>query len=698
MGVDMTTGILPTKVYVDESTHRLLVSAIVTGGSPSGTEYTEGNTDASFNGFVIMGEKPGDTAFPLQINASGELIVAATATIAKDTLPVSAITEAVSVAIVDGSGNQITSFGGGTQYTEDAVSAGDPVGNATILVRKDTPGAIVTTDGDNVAQRGTNYGAAYTQIVTSGGAFVDTFGGGTQYTEGDVDATITGTASLMEVAGNTLQPIQGTVADGLLVNLGTNNDVTVTGSVSITGTPAVTLVSTTITGSVAVTNAGITTIAGAVSGTEMQVDVLTMPTVAVTGTFYQATQPISGTVAFSNTTIAVTNVGTFATQIDGAALTALQLIDDPVVVMGTATYTEASSKGMTISAVRRDADTTLVDTTNEFAPLIVDARGFLKVEAFSGETLPVSIASGGNVQYTEGDTDATITGNAFMYEGAADDLVMVGEATPLPVDISYGTMPSVTPSSNSAWGLYNEDASHSSGDLGHFMLGIRNDGGVTSFSDTDLDYTPLATDQKGRLLVTTSNNEVAVNIVSSDYSLGLYQEDSAHTSLDVGQQILAVRHDADNSLVDTDGDYAPLQVDAVGRLKVEVFSGETLPVNDQPATTGGLSKFHLVGAATDNATNVKASAGQVYSITAFNLNASPRYLKFHNTAGTPTAGTGVTDTFLIPGNTAGAGLVLNIDKGITFSTGIGISIVTGIADASTTAISASEVVVNVYYK
>lgn len=177
MGVDMTTGILPTKVYVDESTHRLLVSAIVTGGSPSGTEYTEGNTDATFNGFVIMGEKPGDTAFPLQINASGELIVAATATIAKDTLPVSAITEAVSVAIVDGSGNQITSFGGGTQYTEDAVSAGDPVGNATILVRKDTPGAIVTTDGDNVAQRGTNYGAAYTQIVTSGGAFVDTFGG-----------------------------------------------------------------------------------------------------------------------------------------------------------------------------------------------------------------------------------------------------------------------------------------------------------------------------------------------------------------------------------------------------------------------------------------------------------------------------------------------------------------------------------------
>lgn len=121
-------------------------------------------------------------------------------------------------------------------------------------------------------------------------------------------------------------------------------------------------------------------------------------------------------------------------------------------------------------------------------------------------------------------------------------------------------------------------------------------------------------------------------------------------------------------------------------------------ITDTPATTGGLSTFHLVGAATDNATNVKASAGQVYSITAFNLSASPRYLKFHNTAGTPTAGSGVVRTVLIPGNTAGAGAVINIDKGLAFSTGIGISIVAGIADSNTTAIGASEVVVDIGYK
>jgi hypothetical protein len=67
----------------------------------------------------------------------------------------------------------------------------------------------------------------------------------------------------------------------------------------------------TVDGTVAVTNAGITTIAGAVAGTEMQVDVLTMPTVTVNAH-------------------AVTNAGTFAVQVDGAALTALQLIDNMI--------------------------------------------------------------------------------------------------------------------------------------------------------------------------------------------------------------------------------------------------------------------------------------------------------------------------------------------------------------------------------
>ena len=651
-GVDMTTGRLPTNVYVDETTHRLLVSAIITSGSPGGTEYTEGNTDSSLTGFVMMGEKPGDTVFPIQFNSSGELLVAATASLAKDNLPLTGLTEAVAVGIVDSSGEQI-----------------------------------------------------------------DTFGANTEYTEGDVDATINGVAALMEGAGNTLLPIQGTVADGLLVNLGSNNDVTVAGvataanqttiighvdgietllgttnstlstidgrvdgiegllttidadtgnmvtalqlidnAVATIGTTDVFRVAifdasnnqitsfgggveysdgdanadptgkvvmgtdgsnifalhtdtsgdlqidvlssalptgaatsakqdtiighvdgiegllTTIDGDTGNISTKIDTIAGAVSGSEMQVDVVgalpagtnlvgkvglndgstdavflpdntdatgasatankvgvasrnfawgssaaawhrqrtvenstdsTGTGITAAGMLAQYDDTSPGTITenrFGNVRMSVrrelynqirdaagnerganvnasnellvalssvpshpvTNAGTFVVQIDGAALTALQnadadlttiighvdglegllttidtdtgniatsnsaiqtaveLIDDTVKVLGTDTYTEATSKGVVIGAVRRDADTPLANTTNEFSPLITDANGYLKVEIFDG---------GGSHTVDNNGTFATqIDGSALTALQLIDDPVFADDA------------------------------------------------------------------------------------------------------------------------------------------------------------------------------------------------------------------------------------------------------------------------------
>jgi hypothetical protein len=67
----------------------------------------------------------------------------------------------------------VTGGGGGTEYTEDAAAAANPVGGAQILVRADTPAGIATTDGDNVAQRGSNFGAAYVTLLDGSGAVVD---------------------------------------------------------------------------------------------------------------------------------------------------------------------------------------------------------------------------------------------------------------------------------------------------------------------------------------------------------------------------------------------------------------------------------------------------------------------------------------------------------------------------------------------
>jgi hypothetical protein len=87
---------------------------------------------------------------------------------------------------------------------------------------------------------------------------------------------------------------------------------------------------------VTVSNAGLTALNGAISGTEVQVDVLTMPSVAVT------------------------NAGTFAVQVDGSALTALQVIDNPVIV-DDAAFTPATTSVMMAGFEADEGSTDSVD-------------------------------------------------------------------------------------------------------------------------------------------------------------------------------------------------------------------------------------------------------------------------------------------------------------------------------------------------
>lgn len=75
--------------------------------------------------------------------------------------------------------------------------------------------------------------------------------------------------------GSTWDAQQGTIADGLLVNLGSNNDVTVTsGDITETNSAAILSDTTGILADTANINTNIATISGAVGGTEIQVDVV----------------------------------------------------------------------------------------------------------------------------------------------------------------------------------------------------------------------------------------------------------------------------------------------------------------------------------------------------------------------------------------------------------------------------------------
>lgn len=110
--------------------------------------------------------------------------------------------------------------------------------------------------------------------------------------------------------------------------------------------------------------------------------------------------------------------------------------------------------------------------------------------------------------------------------------------------------------------------------------------------------------------------------------------------------------------------------------------------------TGAASRNHFVSAATTNATSVKNAAGRVVGWCFSNTNAAWRYVKLHNTAAAPTAGSGVVQTIAIPPNGTS---VVSIPGGVAFSTGIGLTMVTGAADADATAVGANDIVGDLFW-
>lgn len=120
------------------------------------------------------------------------------------------------------------------------------------------------------------------------------------------------------------------------------------------------------------------------------------------------------------------------------------------------------------------------------------------------------------------------------------------------------------------------------------------------FDATDLDVSDqvfsILGDSAGNLLTTTTvgaDQALDVNVVQLT-GAGIFAEDAAHTTGDLGQQILAVRQDTPGSLVDTDGDYAPLQVDATGNLRVAgTFASDSEFAEDSAHTSGDSGSFIL---------------------------------------------------------------------------------------------------------
>lgn len=138
-----------------------------------------------------------------------------------------------------------------------------------------------------------------------------------------------------------------------------------------------------------------------------------------------------------------------------------------------------------------------------------------------------------------------------------------------------------------------------------------------------------------------------------------------------------------------------LPIEPIVSVGQSVASNLNALVSMNPATSGGLSVFHLMSAGTTNATVVKNTPGQLYGWFIYNKNAAARKVVFHNASSTPTAGASVYFSLMIPPL---SGANVDMSNGIAFSTGIAITTVTDDADSGTTAVAANDLNINLFYK
>lgn len=447
----------------------------------------------------------------------------------------------------------------------DAVERVEEAINGLVFPVAGSKAAYQNSSGEDTSVRLSASGEV--PVTFSGGITVDSeFPDAAAITDNFANPTTTSVMSmLMGWDGSTWDRMPGDSTNGLTVNLGTNNDV----AASQSGTWNITNISGTVslpTG--AATAANQSTIIGHVDGIEGLLGTIDTDTGNIAAGFSTEGSALGSGVLLqgddgtdrkninvdattgdvqvdvTNTVTVgshdVTNAGTFAVQEDGAALTALQLIDDIVHTEDTAHST--GHKGAFVLTVRNDSDTALAGTTGDYAPLQTDDLGKLKViqeglydddSAFGVGT--DSVAAFG-AMFDDAATDSVDEGDIGIVRMSADRRMLVDadivSSTTLTVDL--GANNDVTIDGSSV--VRAEDAVHNTGDTGIMALAVRNDGGTALAADGD--YHPLTVDDTGALSVVigdTLADDSAFGVASDFvFPTGYLADDTLSDSVDEG--------------------------------------------------------------------------------------------------------------------------------------------------------------------
>lgn len=449
---------------------------------------------------------------------------------------------------------QVVRIDVGTGSAESRVTATNPL---PVTVTGGGGGGGPIEDGVDSAIKATvfdysNSNPVSVRLTDTNGDYVAA-SGGTQYTEGDTSASFIGTMAFTEGPANTATPLQVDASKHLQVDIAADSAGLATAANQSTG------------------NTSLATIAGAVSGTEMQVDVLTMPSVTVTATdldirdLSSATDSVSavqsGTWNVNNVSGTVslpTGASTAARQDTGN--TSLSSIDGKITACNTGAVVVSSSalpSGAATSA-NQTSEINLLTTIDADTSALATAlgAGMSSAPTFKGlGVIPAGYNYIGSDSCEAGSTSTVLnlTSHAirvndivFCFNGIAanqkawspvvsttantvtlqyalptnpntSDTILYMRPVPLAVSSTStqtgGLIVNVDSDyqESAARGLLKlEDTSHSTGAAGVFVLGVRNDNGAVTFC-SDGDYSPIAVDSAGRVGISDLAGSITVD-------------------------------------------------------------------------------------------------------------------------------------------------------------------------------------------
>lgn len=273
-------------------------------------------------------------------------------------------------------------------------------------------------------------------------------------------------------------------------------------------------------GSLTVDSADLSTLAGTVSGSEQQVDVVSsaLPTGAATEatlvTIDADTSTLAGTVSGSEQQVDVVAALPAGSAAIGSIISVTTSVVPGVAAVHLGKAEDAvhgsGDTGVMMLGVRNDAQGVLCGTDGDYCPMATFSDGSIPVRsAFSSLFLIEQRGSTTAANPAKPEDSGHTTGHSGMFTlGVQNEALATFSATPLdyvPTALDRAGSPLTTAILGqlgaSTQIAKSEDSPAGNAHPGNFILGIRNDGAATSLIGANNDYGGIALDDAGRVFV-----------------------------------------------------------------------------------------------------------------------------------------------------------------------------------------------------